>query len=151
MRKRKSILVLAALIACTLATSLGVSTAQAGNTVNKTINPDSWVYGPRFGPPAGCTWLQCPLDKTWNPVKRKLMQGQDVYGGTVLTTDPDSYCKIANSGQYDFTWTEIQHAQATWESASKEWATCPGGAVPSGTGAVPGARIAAVPDTRYAA
>lgn len=157
MRKRKKrILVVIAAVACAVVASLGVSTAVAqpggsGNTVNKAINPDSWVYGPRFGPPPGCTWLQCPLDQTWNPVKRKLMQGQDIFGGTVTTTDPTSYCTLANSGKYDFTWTEIQHAPATWESVANEYAACPGAAVPGGTGAVPGARVPAVPDTRVAA
>lgn len=156
-KQKKRTVVLVAAVACAVLAGLGVQTAVAQpngsgtpGLVNKgPINPKTWKYGHRFDPPSGCTLLECPAAQTWNPVKKKLMQGEDVFGGTVLTTDPDSYCALANSGSFDFTWTEVQHAPATWESVSNEYAACPGGAVPGGQGAVPGARVAAIPDARY--
>lgn len=118
--------------------------AASPGLVNKgPINPKTWKYGPEDGPPPGCTWLKCPISQTWNPVKRKLMEGKDIFGGTVTTTDPADYCTLANSGQYDFTWTELQHAPATFESVANEFAACPHAA------AVPGARVAALPDSRW--
>ena len=88
----------------------------------------TWKYGPAFNPPPGT--------KIWNPAKLKLMQGGKLVGGTVWgMSDPSTYCAMANAG-YDFIWTEMQHASASWESVVKTWKTCPHAK------AVPGVRIA---------
>jgi len=88
----------------------------------------TWKYGNAFAPPPGA--------KIWNPAKIKLMQeGAKLVGGTVSSgIDPSTYCAMANAG-YDFIWTEMQHANTTWDQASKAWRTCPHAK------AVPGARV----------
>ena len=88
----------------------------------------TWKYGNAFAPPPGA--------KIWNPAKIKLMQeGAKLVGGTVSSgIDPSTYCAMANAG-YDFLWTEMQHANTTWDQASKAWRTCPHAK------AVPGARV----------
>ena len=63
----------------------------------------TWKYGPAFNPPPGA--------KVWNPVRLKMQQGGKVTGGTLFSsTDPATYCAMANAG-YDFIWTEMQHDQ----------------------------------------
>jgi 2-keto-3-deoxy-L-rhamnonate aldolase RhmA len=88
----------------------------------------TWKYGNAFSPPPGT--------KIWNPAKIKLMQeGGKLVGGTVSSgIDPSTYCAMANAG-YDFIWTEMQHANTTWDQAGKAWRTCPNAK------AVPGARV----------
>src|SRR5579862_4183566 len=87
----------------------------------------TWKYGGAFKPPAGT--------KVWNPAKIKLMQGGKLVGGTVSSgIDPSTYCAMANAG-YDFIWTEMQHANSTWDEVGKAWRTCPNAR------AVPGARV----------
>jgi 2-keto-3-deoxy-L-rhamnonate aldolase RhmA len=90
-------------------------------------NMDTWKYGSAFTPPAGT--------KIWNPAKIKLMSGGKLVGGTVSSgIDPTTYCAMANAG-YDFIWTEMQHANTTWDQAAKAWHTCPHAK------AVPGVRV----------
>jgi 2-keto-3-deoxy-L-rhamnonate aldolase RhmA len=87
----------------------------------------TWKYGSAFTPPPG--------SKIWNPAKIKLMSGGKLVGGTVSAgIDPTTYCAMANAG-YDFIWTEMQHANNTWDQAGKAWRTCPHAK------AVPGARV----------
>jgi 2-keto-3-deoxy-L-rhamnonate aldolase RhmA len=88
----------------------------------------TWKYGNAFSPPPGA--------KIWNPAKIKLMtEGGKLVGGTVSSgIDPSTYCAMANAG-YDFIWTEMQHANTTWDQAGKAWRTCPNAK------AVPGARV----------
>jgi 2-keto-3-deoxy-L-rhamnonate aldolase RhmA len=92
------------------------------------FDPATWKYGNAFAPPPGA--------KIWNPAKLKLMQqGAKLVGGTVSSgIDPSTYCAMANAG-YDFIWTEMQHANTTWDQAGKAWRTCPHAK------AVPGARV----------
>jgi 2-keto-3-deoxy-L-rhamnonate aldolase RhmA len=92
------------------------------------FDPAAWKYGNAFAPPLGA--------KIWNPAKLKLMQqGAKLVGGTVSSgIDPSTYCAMANAG-YDFIWTEMQHANTTWDQAGKAWRTCPHAK------AVPGARV----------
>jgi len=91
--------------------------APAGAINQGPFDPATWKYGPAFNPPAGA--------KVWNPVKLKMMQVGKVTGGTLFSaTDPATYCAMANAG-YDFIWTEMQHDQRDWESASRMWRTCP--------------------------
>jgi 2-keto-3-deoxy-L-rhamnonate aldolase RhmA len=64
------------------------------------------------------------------------MQGGKVTGGTVFSsTDPATYCAMANAG-YDFIWTEMQHDARDWEAVARMWRTCPNAK------AVPGVRVA---------
>ncbi len=63
------------------------------------------------------------------------MQGGKLVGGTVSSgIDPSTYCAMANAG-YDFIWTEMQHANSTWDEVGKAWRTCPHAK------AVPGVRV----------
>src|SRR5258707_899671 len=63
------------------------------------FNAEMWKYGPAFNPPAAA--------KIWNPVKRKMMQGGKVTGGTLFAaTDSSTYGAMPNAG-YDFIWTEM--------------------------------------------
>jgi len=88
----------------------------------------TWKYGPAFNPP--------PAAKIWNPVKLKMLAGGKVTGGTVFSsTDPETYCAMANAG-YDFIWTEMQHNSRDWDSVARMWNTCPRAK------AVPGVRVA---------
>ena len=71
----------------------------------------------------------------WNPAKIKLLSGGKLVGGTVSSgIDPSTYCAMANAG-YDFIWTEMQHANNTWDQVGKAWRTCPNAK------AVPGVRV----------
>jgi 2-keto-3-deoxy-L-rhamnonate aldolase RhmA len=92
------------------------------------FNPDNWTYGNAY---------DAPLDsRIWNPVKAKMLEGGKVTGGTIFaSTDPSTYCAMANAG-YDFTWMEMQHSQRDWETVSRMWRTCPYAK------AVPGVRVA---------
>jgi 2-keto-3-deoxy-L-rhamnonate aldolase RhmA len=108
--------------------SNALKVAPTGAANQGAFEPGAWKYGPAFNPPAG--------SKVWNPVKLKLMQGGKVTGGTVFsTTDPSTYCAMANAG-YDFIWTEMQHSSRDWDQAARLWRTCPHAR------AVPGARVA---------
>jgi 2-keto-3-deoxy-L-rhamnonate aldolase RhmA len=102
--------------------------APPGAVNQGAFDPATWKYGNAFAPPSGA--------KIWNPAKLKLMQqGAKFVGGTVSSgIDPSTYCAMANAG-YDFIWTEMQHANTTWDQAGKAWRTCPHAK------AVPGARV----------
>ncbi len=101
--------------------------APAGAVNQGAFDMTTWKYGNAFTPPAG--------SKIWNPAKIKLMSGGKLVGGTVSSgIDPSTYCAMANAG-YDFIWTEMQHANTTWDEAGKAWRTCPHAK------AVPGVRV----------
>ncbi len=103
-------------------------TAPPGSVNQGPFDPASWKYGPAFNAP--------PNGKVWNPVKLKLQSGGKVTGGTVFSsTDPATYCAMANAG-YDFIWTEMQHDTRDWGEVGRMWATCPRAK------AVPGVRVA---------
>jgi 2-keto-3-deoxy-L-rhamnonate aldolase RhmA len=105
-----------------------MKTAPPGAVNTAMPDPATWKYGPQFRPPADA--------KIWNPVKLKMMQGGKVTGGTVFSsTDPLTYCAMANAG-YDFIWTEMQHDARDWEQVARMWRTCPHAK------AVPGVRVA---------
>ena len=71
--------------------------APTGASNQGPVDPATWKYGHAFDAPAGA--------KVWNPVKLKLAQGGKVTGGTLFSsTDPATYCAMANAG-YDFIWT----------------------------------------------
>jgi 2-keto-3-deoxy-L-rhamnonate aldolase RhmA len=91
------------------------------------FDASTWKYGTAFTPP--------PATKVWNPAKIKLLSGGKLVGGTLSNgIDPTTYCAMANAG-YDFIWTEMQHANTTWDEAAKAWHTCPHAK------AVPGVRV----------
>ena len=99
------------------------------NAVNQgRFDDKTWKYGTAFNPPPGA--------KIWNPVKLKMMQGGKVTGGTLFaSTDPSTYCAMANAG-YDFIWVEHQHTARSWADTARMWAACPQAK------AVPGVRVA---------
>src|SRR5215510_10469259 len=81
--------------------SSAMTSAPAGAVNTGPFDPATWKYGTAFNAPAG--------SKIWNPVKAKMLAGGKVTGGTVFSsTDPETYCAMANAG-YDFIWTEMQH------------------------------------------
>ncbi|MGE0405449.1 MAG: hypothetical protein AB7O65_04045, partial [Candidatus Korobacteraceae bacterium] len=62
---------------------------------------------------------------TYNTVKQKLAQGKQVFGGTVLTSDPETYCAMANAG-WDFLWIEMQHSPLTYSQVAHMIRSCKG-------------------------
>ena len=65
-----------------------------------------------------------------NSAKQKLLEGKQIVGGTVYTSDPDIYCAMASSG-FDFLWIEMQHSPLTYsEVARMIWACKNAPAVP---------------------
>src|SRR5215510_12094479 len=101
--------------------------APAGAVNQGPHDMNAWKYGAAFTPPPGI--------KIWNPAKIKLLSGAKLVGGTVSSgIDPSTYCAMANAG-YDFIWTEMQHANNTWDQVGKAWRTCPHAK------AVPGVRV----------
>jgi 2-keto-3-deoxy-L-rhamnonate aldolase RhmA len=105
-----------------------IKTAPPGAVNVGPFDMNAWKYGTNFNPPAG--------SKIWNPVKLKMMQGGKVTGGTLFSsTDPETYCAMANAG-YDFIWTEMQHNARDWEQVARMWRACPHAK------AVPGVRVA---------
>jgi 2-keto-3-deoxy-L-rhamnonate aldolase RhmA len=103
-------------------------TAPAGAVNQGPFDAATWKYGHAFDAPQG--------SQIWNPVKLKMMQGGKVTGGTVFSsTDPETYCAMANAG-YDFTWTEMQHDARDWKAVERMWRACPNAK------AVPGVRVA---------
>src|SRR5690242_7628832 len=105
-----------------------ITNAPAGAVNQGIIDEKSWKYGHAFDSTHGA--------KIWNPVKLKMMRGENVTGGTVsASSDPSTYCAMANAG-YDFIWTEMQHSPRDWENVAKMWQACPHAK------AVPGVRVA---------
>ena len=68
--------------------------------------------------------------RMYNTAKQKLMEGKQIVGGTVYTSDPNIYCAMANAG-FDFLWIEMQHSPLTYnETAKMIWACRGAPAVP---------------------
>jgi 2-keto-3-deoxy-L-rhamnonate aldolase RhmA len=68
--------------------------------------------------------------RIFNTAKQKLQRGERLVGGTVISSDPDIYCAMANSG-FDFLWIEMQHSPLTYaEVARMIWACRGAPAVP---------------------
>ena len=66
----------------------------------------------------------------YNTVKSKLIEGQQVVGGTVDTADPEIYCAMANAG-FDFIWIEMQHSPLSFSEAARMiWACRDAPAIP---------------------
>ncbi|MDE3196049.1 MAG: hypothetical protein KGN84_06890 [Acidobacteriota bacterium] len=109
----------------------GAQTKALPGGVNQgPVDPATWKYGPDY------TVTNPDPSKVWNPVKLKMMRGEKVVGGTLFSsTDPETYCAMANSG-YDFIWTEMQHNARDWDAVARMWRACPHAK------AVPGVRVA---------
>jgi 2-keto-3-deoxy-L-rhamnonate aldolase RhmA len=60
-----------------------------------------------------------------NTAKQKLMEGKQIVGGTVSTTDPEMYCAMANSG-FDFLWIEMQHSTLNYQTVATMIKACKG-------------------------
>jgi 2-keto-3-deoxy-L-rhamnonate aldolase RhmA len=68
--------------------------------------------------------------KIYNTAKQKLAAGQQIFGVTIMSPDPNMYCAAANAG-YDFTWIEMQHSPLTYSDVAKMiWACRGAGAMP---------------------
>ena len=63
--------------------------------------------------------------RMYNTAKQKLMEGKQIVGGTVTTSDPNIYCSMANSG-FDYTWIEMQHSPLTYSDTAKMIWACRG-------------------------
>src|SRR5262245_37249878 len=108
-----------AALAAAAALALASQAALANDrdrSVNKSIKPGHWIYGPAFNAPSNT-----PI---WNPAKRRMIEGLLTNGGTIggPTTN---YCNVANrtgEGSSDFTWTEMQHSAIDWNQAWAFWA-----------------------------
>ncbi len=68
--------------------------------------------------------------RMYNTVKQKLLEGKQVVGGTVSTSDPNIYCAMAESG-FDFLWIEMQHSPLMYDDVAKMiWACKDAPAIP---------------------
>jgi 2-keto-3-deoxy-L-rhamnonate aldolase RhmA len=74
---------------------------------------------------AGFAQTQAMDGAIYNTVKEKLAQGKQVFGGTVLTSDPNVYCAMANAG-WDYLWIEMQHSPLTYDEVAKMIRACKG-------------------------
>ena len=63
--------------------------------------------------------------KYFNTVKQKLLDGKQVFGGTIYSADPSIYCAMANAG-WDFLWIEMQHSTLAYNEVARAIASCPG-------------------------
>ncbi|MGH9674731.1 MAG: HpcH/HpaI aldolase family protein [Bryobacteraceae bacterium] len=75
---------------------------------------------------AACLHAQTPARaRIYNTAKQKLMEGKQIVGGTVSTTDPNIFCAMANAG-FDFLWIEMQHSPITHQDAAVMIRHCKG-------------------------
>ena len=66
----------------------------------------------------------------FNSVKQKLLEGKQVVGGTIQTSDSKIYLTMANAG-FDFIWIEMQHSPMTYQDVAEMiWAGRNAPAVP---------------------
>jgi 2-keto-3-deoxy-L-rhamnonate aldolase RhmA len=63
--------------------------------------------------------------RIYNTAKQKLKEGQQIFGATVYSPDPNMYCAMADAG-YDFLWIEMQHSPLTFEEISRMIWACRG-------------------------
>ncbi|MGH9338344.1 MAG: HpcH/HpaI aldolase family protein [Acidobacteriota bacterium] len=64
-------------------------------------------------------------DRIYNTVKQNLMDGKQVIGGTISSSDPDIYCAMANAG-FDFLWIEMQHSPLSYHEVARMIRACKG-------------------------
>ncbi len=63
--------------------------------------------------------------KLYNTAKQKLLAGQPIVGGTVLSSDPNIYCAMASAG-FDYLWIEMQHSPLTYSDVARMIYACRG-------------------------
>lgn len=63
----------------------------------------------------------------YNTAKQKLLDGKQIFGGTVSSPDVDTYCAMANAG-FDFLWIEMQHSALTYRDVKEMIWACRGAA-----------------------
>ena len=63
--------------------------------------------------------------RIYNTAKQKLMEGKQIVGGTVSSSDPNMYCAMANAG-FDFLWIEMQHSPLTYSEVARMIMACKG-------------------------
>ena len=63
--------------------------------------------------------------RIYNTAKQKLMRGEGIIGGTVISSDPSIYCAMASSG-FDFLWIEMQHSPLTFDEVARMISACRG-------------------------
>lgn len=79
---------------------------------------------------AGAVLAQSEPGTAYNTVKTKLAAGEQVFGGTITSSDPAIYCAMANAG-YDFLWIEMQHSPLTYDQVARMiWACRDAAAIP---------------------
>src|SRR6266705_3187063 len=59
-----------------------------------------------------------PSPQIWNPVKQKMLAGQDVVTRRIDSSDPATYCSLASTPGTDFTWTDMVHSGLEFGSGS---------------------------------
>jgi 4-hydroxy-2-oxoheptanedioate aldolase len=68
---------------------------------------------------------QSASPRIFNTAKQKLQRGEQIVGGTVMSSDPDIYCAMASSG-FDFLWIEMQHSPLTYQEVARMIWACRG-------------------------
>src|ERR1700721_1972895 len=69
-----------------------ITKAPSGATNQGMLDPAKWKYGPAYDAPH--------TSKIWNPVMIKMMKGEKVTGGTVLSWDSqEPTCAMPMAGQ----------------------------------------------------
>jgi len=66
-----------------------------------------------------------PSGSFYNTVKKKLIEGRQVFAATLTTGDAAAARKMAES-DYDFLWIEMQHSPMTYETAASLIMACRG-------------------------
>ena len=116
-----------------VASAILVAGPTSGQVNTGIPNPNTWIRGPLYDPPAN--------HPIWNPAKVKRLAGQQVVLGTQLTYSLTGYCTVASrtgTGGSDATWTEMQHALIDWTQAWSMWSQ----PCAYTSTVVPGARVA---------
>lgn len=72
-----------------------------------------------------CAAAQAQQKKIYNTAKVKLMEGKQIVGGTVSSSDPEIYCAMANAG-FDYTWIEMQHSVLNYHEVATMVRACKG-------------------------
>ena len=93
------------------------------------------LFGLMMAGGVGAGWAQNPPppvqdpSKLYNTVKRKLLEGKQVFSFTQMKADVNQYCEYAK--HYDFAWFEMQHSTLEFRDVEKMIAACPhAGATP---------------------
>jgi 4-hydroxy-2-oxoheptanedioate aldolase len=68
---------------------------------------------------------QSTAPRIFNTAKLKLQRGERLIGGTVISSDPEIYCAMANSG-FDYLWIEMQHSPLTYQEVAHMIWSCRG-------------------------